>query len=202
MQTCHLSRASAGNIDPAQLLIPSQVVALAAPDTAIHPRVIQSLAMRTQRGESVGVIIGHNRFALYTLTRWAHTHGFDPAALLDRIELSRAFTCYQLHRRILTLDAELLRRWRALYVLGLLDTFFDESVKYYEAARLLKDVLAQLKRIARTGLPVLITLSAPKKPGRESFLKLVADGADEYWEKGDDLYGTHAAYLDAVDSRI
>jgi len=169
-------------IDPAQLLIPGRVVALNAPDTLVHPRVIQSLAIRTRRGEHVGVIIGHNRFALHTFTRLAHDHGGDPASLLDRIELSRAFTCYQLHRRVLTLNASAVRRWRALYVLGLLDTFYDESVKPHEAARLLNETLAQLKRIARAGLSVLITFSPPRESGRENFSQLVARAVDEYWE--------------------
>ena len=178
MKTRCLAHAAAGNSSPAQLLIPSHVVALAAPDSLVHPLVVQSLARRTQRGERVGMVIGHNCFALYTLARLARAGGGDPARRLDCIELSRAFTCYQLHRRILTLDAALLQRWRALYVLGLLDTFFDESIEYHQAAHLLNDVLTQLKRVTRTGLPVLITLSAPPKPGRESFLELVAASAD------------------------
>ncbi len=167
---------------PTQLLIPSRIVALNAPDALIHPYVMQLLAARTHHGERVGAVIGHNRFALYTITRWAHQHHVDAAALLNHIDLSRAFTCFQLHRRIVTLDAENYKRWRALFVLGLLDTFYDESVEYHRAARLVKESLAHLKQIARSGLPVLITFSLPKQTGREGLVKLVASEVDAYWE--------------------
>ena len=154
----------------------------AAPDSVIHPLVIQSLAQRAERDECVGVILGNNRFELYALLRLAHDHGFNAERVLAQIQISRAFTCHQLHHRVLTLDREPTQQWRALYVLGLLDTFYDESVPYHEAARLLNDTLTQLKQIARSGLPVLVTFSVPKKPGRENLAKAVARAADYYWE--------------------
>ncbi len=167
------------SVVPSQLSIPHQVIALAAPDASAHPLALCSLAARVERGDLVGVLIGHNRFDLYSLMHWARQRKLNPQRLLAHIELSRAFTCHQLHRRLMTLDSG--RHWRALYVLGLLDTFYDESVPYYEAAQLLHVCLVQLKRVARTGLPVLITLSLPKEPGREGLLELVAHEADEYW---------------------
>lgn len=163
-------------------LIPARIVAFNAPDALIHPHVMQSLAHQTAHGARVGVLIGHNRFALHTLTRWARVNRCDAHALLTRIELSRAFTCYQLHRRIITLDVQTPRPWRALYVLGLLDTLYDESVEYAEAARLLNEILVRLKMLCQVGLPVLITLTAPKTPGREGLITLVADHVDDYWE--------------------
>jgi hypothetical protein len=167
------------SVEPSQLSIPHQVIALAAPDNSAHPLALTSLAGRVERGELVGVLIGHNRFDLYSLMQWARQRKLNPQRLLAHVELSRAFTCHQLHRRLMTLDPG--RRWRALYVLGLLDTFYDESVSYHEAARLLNDCIVELKRIARAGLPVLITLSVPKEPGREDLIGLVAHGVDEYW---------------------
>ncbi len=165
-----------------QWMRPFQLVAVAAADTSLHPLVIQSLAVRAERGERVGLVIGHNRFDLYALTRLAREHGFDPTRWLTQIQLSRAFTCHQLHHRLVTLDRLVARDWCALYVLGLLDTFYDESVEYHEAARLLSAVLAALKRIARAGLPVLITLPVSTPSGRERLAQLVARAADDYWE--------------------
>jgi hypothetical protein len=172
---------SFAKIEPAQLPLPSQVVAVAARDSFTHPLVIQSLAAHAARGERLGVLIGHNRFDVYALSRLAIEHGLDPRPMLERIELSRAFTCHQLHRRILTLGTPHTERWSALYVLGLLDTFYDEDVKQYEARRLLSECLVKLKEIAAGGLPVLITVSAPQEPGREHFLEMVAGQADMYW---------------------
>lgn len=174
-----IAQTSTHSFVPSQLSIPHQVIALAAPDTSAHPLALNSLAARVERGERVGVLIGHNRFDLYSLMRWTRQRKRNPQRLLAHVELSRAFTCHQLHRRLMTLDPG--RGWRALYVLGLLDTFYDESVPYYESGQLLRECLAQLKRVARTGLPVLITLSLPEEPGREGLLELVAHGVDEYW---------------------
>jgi hypothetical protein len=173
---------SFAKIEPAQLPLPSQVAAVAARESYSHPLVIQSLATHAARGERLGVLVGHNRFDVYALSRLAIEHGLDPRPILERIELSRAFTCHQLHRRVLTLGAPQTGRWSALYVLGLLDTFYDEDVKQYEARRLLNECLMKLKEIAASGLPVLITVSAPQEPGREHFLEEVARQADMYWE--------------------
>lgn len=167
--------------DLAQLLVPARVIALQGPDSVIHPQVIQSIATRTTHAERVGLIIGHNRFALYALSRWARHHRIAPSELLERIDLSRSFTCFQLHQRISRLDAKTTNPWRTLYVLGLLDTFYDESVDYSTAARLLHASLAHLKRIAGAGLPVLITISLPKQPGREGLIELVRNSADQNW---------------------
>lgn len=170
---------------PDLALTHARLVALAAPEGIAHPRVIQAIACHAARGDHLGLIIGHNRFALYDLTRAAYWHGFDPETVLTQIELSRAFTCYQLHHRIVSLDAQAGRRWSALYVLGLLDTFYDESVPYCEAARLLQELMLHLQKLARLGLPIAITASAPERPGRERLLDLVAQ-ADEYVEFRDE----------------
>lgn len=183
---------SFAKIEPGQLPLPSQVAAVAARDSYSHPLVIQSLAAHAARGERLGVLIGHNRFDVYALSRLAMEHGLDPRPILERIELSRAFTCHQLHRRILTLGDPHTNRWSALYVLGLLDTFYDEDVKPYEARRLLNECLLKLKVIATSGLPVLITVSAPKESGREHFLAEVARQADVYWEPREEAPGLPA----------
>lgn len=159
-----------------------RLVALAAPDSLTHPRVIESLALHAMRGERLGMIIGDNRFALHTLTRLVRQRGYAPATLLTRIELSRAFTCHQLHHCILSLDAASVRRWHALYVLGLLDTFYDESVPAHEAARLLREALQHLGDLSRQGLTILSTAAPPKQPGREKLLHLVAEQVNEYGE--------------------
>jgi hypothetical protein len=169
-------------LHPAQLPVPSQVVAVAGPESHSHPLVVRSLAAHSARGEHLGVLVGHNRFDLYALAARVQEQGYDPHPVLARIELSRAFTCHQLHRRILTLNPERTTRWSALFVLGLLDTFYDEDVKLHEAQRLLRESLAHLKALAGSGLPVLITLSPPGEPGREHLLELAARQVDVYWQ--------------------
>ncbi len=177
-----MTRSLDRSIPPAPLARAPQLVALAASDASVHPFVVQSLAARAQRGEPVGIVVGHNRFDLYAFTRLARQHGFDPTRWLTHIHLSRAFTCHQLRHRLVTLDRAVTRAWRALYVLGLLDTFYDEDIEYHEAARLLDETLDALKRLACEGLPVLITLSPPRQPGRERLVQSIARAVDDYWE--------------------
>ncbi|MBI5031212.1 MAG: hypothetical protein HZB51_11850 [Chloroflexi bacterium] len=182
--------------DLTHLLVPARLVVLNAPDSLIHPQVIQSLALRTAQGKRVGLIIGHNRFALHALTRSAHYLHIPTTDVLNRIDLSRAFTCFQMHQRIQTIDEKILRQWHTLYVLGLLDTFYDESVPYRQVARLLQDTLLRLQQIVKSGLPVLITVSLPKQLGREGLIKLVADMTDEYWEFAKDNSTAESAQLE------
>ncbi len=169
-------------LDHAQLPHPSQFVALQTSLSGFPPRVVHALAVQAARGENVGVILGDNRFEIYALAQWAHAQQLDPRPLLAHIELSRTFTCHQLHRRVLTLDVTQLRCWSVLYVLGLLDTFYDEDVRHHEAARLLRECLDRLRAISTHGLPVLITVSPPREPGREHFVGLVRTCVDLYRE--------------------
>src|SRR5512135_2453000 len=98
-------------IDPARLPYPSKVVALLGSSSQLSPLMLQSFLARTARGERVGVIAGDNRFDAYGLARLARAHHFDPARLLARIEMSRPFTCYQLHRRVVTLEEPKQGEW-------------------------------------------------------------------------------------------
>ncbi len=166
----------------AQPLLANRVVAISAPDSQSHPLVIQSLATQAARGRRLGVLVGHNRLDVYGLARLIRAHWLVPEPVLARIELARAFTCHQLHRRILTLTTEQARRWSALYVLGLPDTFYDEDVPYPEVTRLLQESLKHLQHLAASGLPILITASAPRQAGRERLLNLIAARVDQYWE--------------------
>lgn len=149
----------------------------------LHPLVLQSLFLRAARGEPLGLIVGDNRFDVYALARLARGSGFDPSALLARIEFSRPFTCHQLHHGVLNLVEARANAWSALYVLGLLETFYDEDIRYGDAAQLLQEILIQLRQIASQGLSVLVTLSPPpKETARQAFIARVIDAADAYWQ--------------------
>ncbi len=172
---------SPARLGPVPLPLPTQLVALAARDSVTHPWLIQAFALQAARGQYLGVILGNNHLNLYALVRVLRQLGLDPCPALARIELSRAFTCHQLHQRIRALTPPM-SRWSALFVLGLLDTFCDEDVTVTEATRLLLESLAYLQRLSRSGLPVLVTLPNLPPPGREHFLDLVASRVDLYWQ--------------------
>ena len=113
-----------------------------------------------------------------TETRGAvHQAILDPYDILDRIRLSRAFTCFQL--------AELIENAPAgpepLIVLDLLATFYDESVPLRDSERLLATTLTHLRRLAAVG-PVLVGAREPQTLVKERWLLLdqlqvVADAA-------------------------
>ncbi len=168
-------------LPPSQLCARGQILAIYGEDLP-HDLLVPSLASILLYSSGLGVIDGTNRFDVYALTRWAHARQLDPRPLLTRLELSRAFTCHQLHRRVLTLDAAKTARWSLLCILGLLETFFDEDVRCTEAQRLLRECLAHLKDLSAHSLPILLTISAPSMPGREHFLNVVRTNVDLFWE--------------------
>lgn len=163
------------------LLAPARVVALDAPAPSARALVMRALAQTALRGASIGVVLGDNHFDAYALARFAQSAQIAPATFLARIELSRAFTCYQLHQRVVTLDETHLQHWRALFLTGFLDTFYDESVAHAEAARLVVETLTHLKTLAARGLPILVTLAPAKRQSRAGLTPLVAQNVDAYW---------------------
>ena len=166
-------------LDPERIPIASQVLALFGHAVELHPLVLQSLFLRAARGERLGVVVGDNRLNGYALARLARRYGFDPSALLAQIEFSRPFTCHQLHHGVVDLVPEKASTWRALYVLGLLETFWDEDIRYPIAARLLDEILSRLRWLARQNLPVLVTVSPPpKETARQEFITRVLHAAD------------------------
>lgn len=170
-------------LDPAKIPIPSKIVLLCGPAAALHPLVLQSLLLRAFRHEQLGVIVGDNRFDAYLFARFAKARGLDPSALLPQIQFSRPFTCHQLHHCILDLAGKGVSPWHALYVLGLLETFWDEDIRYRDATRLLNEILVRLRHIALQGLSVLVTVSLPpKETTRREFVMRVTRASDAYWE--------------------
>jgi hypothetical protein len=169
-------------LNPNEIPIPSKIIALCGRAAELHPLVLQSLCAIVARSRRVGVVVGDNRFDEFRLARYARAQGLDPAAILQRIIFSRPFTCHQLHHGVLNLDAEKMKAWDAFYVLGLLDTFWDEDIRYPDAVRLLQEIIARLKQFALDGLPILVTLSPPPvETTRVQFITRVLAAADGYW---------------------
>lgn len=177
----HLSPQSLILFEGVTLATP-QVVAVKASESFFQTKIIPSLAFHTARGERVGVIVGNNRLDVRAIAQLAHKHKLDPRPLLARIELSRAETCHQLYQALKDLPVTKQTEWSALYLVGFMDTFYDETPKYYEVRWLLVKSLNLLKTIASNGLPVLILCSTPKQKGREHFMQLVTQRVDVYQE--------------------
>ncbi len=120
---------------------------------------LQALASPLLAGEAVVAVDGGNRFDPYAISRTASALGGDARAALSRIHLSRAFTCHQLERLLSErLAPELARRRsRLALVLGLHELFRDADVPYKEACALFRKSVSALKKIAESGVRVVLT---------------------------------------------
>jgi ABC-type cobalamin transport system ATPase subunit len=96
---------------------------------------------RLAEGAPVRVLDGGNRFNAYSLARLARGR----SEVLERITVSRAFTCYQ----VLALLESTPATPSPFIVLDLLNSFYDESVQAGERKRLLRLCLAALHRLER-----------------------------------------------------
>ena len=139
------------------------------------------LAMYTllaSRGESPVLLDGGNRFDGYFVARLARHLSPQPHTALKRMRLSRAFTCFQLAELVAACPAAP----APLFVLDLLNTFYDESVPIREVERLLANVIAHLKRLAAVG-PVIVGAQEPRARVEERWqlLDQLQAGADSAW---------------------
>jgi hypothetical protein len=98
-----------------------------------------------------------------------------PAAL-ERIQLARAFTCYQMVALLRQTPSQAV----PTLVLDLLSTFYDESVPGGESRRLLQACVVQLQRLNDLA-PVAISVR-PGLPGsRPELLEALQSAASQVW---------------------
>ncbi len=138
----------------------------------IGPRSLNAsmLAAIARMGEAgpVRVLDGGNRFNAYAVARAAR----GQPQVLDRITVSRAFTCYQVLSLLESTPAIQVTSPAVggspsplrLVALDLLSTFYDESVQTGERKRLLRACLLQLERLAGNGSSA-ISIHPPAVPG-------------------------------------
>ena len=140
-------------------------------------RLLAAAVRLAYAGQPVRVIDGCNSFDGYFAARLARRLSPEPARLLNRITLSRAFTCFQLAQRISQGGGA-----GPLIVLGMLETFYDESVPLAEVKRLLAESLRGLRRWARSA-PVIVGAGEPQGPQveRRRLLDLLRGAADRVY---------------------
>ncbi len=120
----------------------------------------------------VRVLDGGNRFNAYTVARAARGR----PETLERITVSRAFTCYQAHSLLESTPANPF----PFIVLDLLNTFYDESVQAGERKRLLKICISHLERLEVTSGGV-VSIHPPAVPSQTAveLLELLQASAGE-----------------------
>ncbi|MEW6512038.1 MAG: hypothetical protein AB1428_13895 [Bacteroidota bacterium] len=128
-------------------------------------------------GLPVTLVDGTNRFDAYYLAEFARRHAgaapggrrITPEDLLDRIFVSRAFTCYQMEAVITERLPEFVRRSGSpvVVVFGLLDTFYDEQAPLFEVRAGLRRVVDALRRLRASNVAVLLASTEIKLASKE-----------------------------------
>ena len=163
--------------------------------------LLAALTVLAARGHKIRVFDGGNRFDGYFIARLARRLSSDPRTTLERIQLSRAFTCFQLAELIEStpVDGAIAPSVSArtdrfdppyatsasqslLFVLDLLNTFYDESVPLRDSKRLLHNTIGHLKCLASQG-PVIVGAREPRVLVKERWILLdqLQVAADVAW---------------------
>jgi hypothetical protein len=139
----------------------------------MHAPLLSNLHRLAERSP-LTVLDGGNRFNAYLVARGAR----GQAELLERITVSRAFTCYQM----LSLLESTLSLPRPILVLDMLNTFYDESVRVHERRRLLEGCIAHLDRLSQpAGGAVTVHPPAVPSPEAIEFVRMLESHAADMW---------------------
>lgn len=126
---------------------------------------LAAAAQALMTGVPMTVVDGANRFDAYFVAEFARRftssgagRRITPEELLERIYVSRAFTCYQMEALITDrLPAFLaLSRSPVAIIFGLLDTFYDDQAPMFEVRNSLRRIVTVLQRLKREGTSVLL----------------------------------------------
>ncbi len=143
-------------------------------DLSLTRLALYGITLITADGYAVWVLDGANSFNAYFVARRARGWGYAPEPILERIKLSRAFTCYQMKELVTRRLASTLGppQGTAIFCLGLLETFYDEDVKVADAVRMIKMISATFVTLARRGYTILITAREPRAEQKERLVLL------------------------------
>jgi len=155
--------------------VPGSLLLLLAPRSYLRqsmPHLISRLAL----AGPLTVVDGGNLFDLYSTTRQIRRASPNLNTLLQRVQLARAFTCYQ----VVSLLEQLATVNRPLLVIDLLATFYDENVSRYERRRLLQQTIAHLRRLSAVA-PLAISAALPADSPTDEWIDLLATAAQKTW---------------------
>ena len=128
------------------------------------------------RGMTVALVDGANRFDAYFIAEFARRiearGGPPPAQLLDKIHVSRAFTCYQMEAVVTDRLPKFLDRTGSTVAVlfGPLDTFYDDQAPLFEVKAGVERMIATLRRLREQNIGVLVAsqdvrLASPERGG-------------------------------------
>lgn len=133
----------------------------------------------------IAVIDGCNRFDAHSIARYARERGVSSDAVLNRIFVSRGFTCYQMEAAVNDRLFPFIRSigGHVALIFGLLDTFYDEQVHLREVRAILHRIVDRLHEMKSEGISLLLTSRlwnvAPQ--GRNALFTTLKTAADNIY---------------------
>ncbi len=161
-------------------LLPSpvfgRILLLVSPD-ALAGSLFEMVARMALQGP-LYVLDGGNTFQGYALARALKRRTPDIHTPMQRVMLSRAFTCYQMA----ALLADRVFEPHPILVLDFLATFYDQDVRAPERRRLLQNCIRRLQALARRA-PLAIWVRQRLTIPQEAlpFLDMVQNAAGQVW---------------------
>jgi hypothetical protein len=145
---------------------------------ALAPKSFRSqsltLAARLAERGPLLVLDGGNQFNAYLVARIVR----GQPEILNRIQVSRAFTCYQMTS---LLEATIATH-ESILLLDFLSTFYDESASFPDRCRLLQICLAHIRHLSLTnGLLIIVHPPALSSPEADHLIEYLASQANELW---------------------
>lgn len=127
-------------------------------DELIFPLSMRIAAYQMLKQQRVAVVDGCNRINIHALARFAQERNIDPENFLQRIFVSRGFTCYQIEQAVVHELPSFLKKIesRSAIVLGLLDTLYDEQAPLREVRKILGRVLKKFEQFKEEGITLLV----------------------------------------------
>jgi hypothetical protein len=162
---------------------------------------LQMAAHTMADGNSIAVVDGCNRFDVHALSRFARTRKIDPNKFLNRIFISRGFTCYQMEQAIIhKLPAFLTTvHSKTALIFGLLDTFYDEQAQLREVQQILQRLLDSFQNMKVSGVSLLLVCLertvAPKE--RNQLFGTLKNSVDRVYKLDASEQGTLQLFLES-----
>jgi hypothetical protein len=158
---------------------PGQLLLLAAPRSFLS-QVMPLLIARLSLPDGVRVLDFGNSFNFHIVARTLRRHTVDLHTQLERIQIARAFTCYQ----VLSLLAQTPPGIHPTICLEFLSTFYDENVAHAERAQLFDQSLTHLQRLSQN-TPVAISTAIPAAEQDSEWLAALEERVDQVWRLED-----------------
>jgi len=159
---------------------PGQLLLLAAPHSFLN-QAMPLLIARLSLPDGIRVLDFGNCFNYHVVARTLRRHTIDLHAHLERIQIARAFTCYQ----VLSLLAQTPAGIRPTICLEFTATFHDENVARAERWRLFDQSLAHLQRLSQAAPVAVSAATSSTGLADDAWFTALEERATQVWRLED-----------------